>query len=205
MADELIQFSTPTTTLEAVNILLKAIGEAAVSDLTDTAGSADVEAAFNTLQEVNRSVQMEGWTWNTEEDYPLTPDNDGHLTLPAGTLRVDTTGVDRDVRLVQRGNRLYDRKNHTYTFDRSYRVTLVVLLPFEDLPEPARHYITIKAARRFSDDELASDTVHKFKQNDEDEARVMMEQMDNEDDDTSLKESPYFGEHLLRGRPFRRY
>ena len=205
MADELIGFVSPTTTLEAVNILLKAIGEAAVSDLTDTAGSADVEAAFTTLQEVNRSVQMEGWTFNTEEEYLIAPDVDGHLILPAGTLKVDTTGVDRSVRLVMRGNRLYDRRNRTYVFDRAYRVNLVVLLPFEDLPEVARNYITIKAARRFSDDELASDTVHKFKQNDEDEARVMMEQFDVEDDDTSMKENPYFAEHLTRGRTVRQY
>lgn len=204
MADELIGFVSPTTTLEAVNILLKAIGEAAVSDLTETAGSADVEAAFTTLQEVSRSVQMEGWTFNTEEEYPIAPDVDGCLTLPAGTLKVDTTGVDRSVRLVMRGNRLYDRRNHTYVFDRPYLVNLVVLLPFEDLPEVARNYITIKAARRFSDDELGSDTVHRFKISDEEEARVMMEQFDVEDDDTSLKDSPFFEEHLLRGRPFRR-
>lgn len=205
MADELIPFSTPTTTLEAINQCLMAIGEAPVSDLTDSATSADVESAFATLQSVNREVQVEGWNFNTEESIQIAPNSEGHLVLPAGALRIDSVEPDRSIRVVMRGERLYDRRNHTYVFTKPVTCSLVVLLGFEDLPEYARRYITIRAVRRFSDDEMASDTIHKFKKSDEDEARVAMEQFDVEDDDTSLKDSAHFRESLLRGRNSRMY
>lgn len=200
MADELIPFSTPTTVLEAVNQCLMAIGEAPVSDLTDSSTSADVESAFSTLQSTNREVQVEGWNFNTEERIEIVPNSEGHLVLPAGTLRVDSTYPDRNIRVVMRGERLYDRRNHTYVFTKGVVCDLVVLLPFEELPEYARRYISIRAVRKFSDDEMASDTIHKFKKSDEDEARVAMEQFDVEDDDTSLLDSPHFQDSLSRGR-----
>lgn len=205
MADELIPFSTPTTMLEAVNRCLLAIGEAPVSDLTDSSTSADVESAFAILQSVNREVQVEGWNFNTEERIAIAPNSDGHLVLPEGTLRVDSTYLSRDIRVVMRGARLYDRRNHTYVFSDPVVCDLVVLLSFEELPEYARRYITIRAVRQFSDDEMASDTIHKFKKDDEDEARIAMEQFDVEDDDTSLKDSPHFQDMLLRGRTRRMY
>lgn len=205
MANELIPFTTPTTTLEAVNECLKAIGEAPVSDLTDGGASADVESAFGTLQNVSRAVQVEGWNFNTEEASRIVPDNNGFLTLPANTLRVDSVEPDRDIRVSMRGNRLYDKTNKTFVFTSAVTCDLVLLLPFEELPEYARRYITIRAVREFSDNELASDTVHSFKLAEEEQARVMMESLDVEDDDTSLKSSPFFREHLTMGRHRRNF
>lgn len=200
MADELLPFTTPTTTLQAVNECLKAIGEAPVSDLTGGGASADVESAFGTLQNVSRAVQVEGWNFNTEEATRIAPDSNGFLTLPANTLRVDSVEPDRAIRVVMRGQRLYDKTNKTFVFTDGVTCDLVVLLPFEDMPEYVRRYITIRAVREFADNELASDTVHSFKMADEEQARVMMESLDVEEDDTSLKSSPFFRESLLLGR-----
>ena len=56
-----------TTELESVNIMLAAIGESPVNTLTGTL-PADVVMAQSTLTEVNKEVQSEGWSFNTEID-----------------------------------------------------------------------------------------------------------------------------------------
>ena len=61
-------FSTvPITELDSVNILLAAVGEAAVSSL-ETATTVDVTQAKNLISNINREVQQKGWHFNTEWD-----------------------------------------------------------------------------------------------------------------------------------------
>lgn len=154
---------TPTTELEAVNTILSVIGESPISSLSEGAAVADAVTAQSTLSEVNRAVQSKGWHFNTEKDFELTPVvGTGYITVPSNTLRVDSSGDDFGVDVVQRGSRLYDRKNHTYAFTKSIKTDLVVLLPFDELPETARHYITIKAARVFQSRTVGSDALFQF-------------------------------------------
>lgn len=141
---------TPTTELEAVNECLENIGQAPVSSISGDLG-VDAQIALSFVRKVNRELQSKGWFWNTEEDYQLTPSFDGDLIIPANTLSVVTTGPDRNERLVQRGRQLYDRIEHTFTFSVPVTVDLVVGLSFEDLPETARRYISLRAARFFQD------------------------------------------------------
>lgn len=144
--------NTSTTALEAVNTALSCIGEAPVNSL-DTAATSDVALAVRTFNEVNRKVQSEGWDFNTEEDVELAKDDDGNVALPLNTLRahVDKTkyaGIDP----VVRGNSFYDRKNRTYAFTTNIVAQrLVLMLDFTELPQTAREYITIRAARLFVD------------------------------------------------------
>jgi hypothetical protein len=167
----------PTTTLEAVNMCLFAIGEAPVNKVEDT-GLVDAATALRTLLNVSREVQKDGWHWNTEINLPIQPDVDGNLVLPSGTLKVDTVGADQCRDLVARGQRLYDRVNHTYTFDRPVTVELVVLLDFEEIPEAARNYIALKAARRFQQNAIGSVELSGFQQ--QDEARALVALMNAE-------------------------
>ena len=59
-----------TTELESINIMLAAIGEAPVNSLTGTV-PVDVRLAQSTLTEVNKEIQSEGWSFNTEIDVTL--------------------------------------------------------------------------------------------------------------------------------------
>lgn len=138
----------PTTELEAVNECLENIGQAPVSTISGDLG-VDTQIALNFVRKVNRALQSQGWYWNTEKDYTLTPNNDGDIVLPANTLSVDSTGKDKDRDVVQRGRLLYDRDNNTFTFSKAIDVELVVGLAFEDLPETARRLIALRAARLF--------------------------------------------------------
>ena len=65
------QGKTPgrTTLLEAVNVLLEAIGEMPV-DTLDREQQGDARVAERTILEFHKQGQAEGWHWNTEHSYP---------------------------------------------------------------------------------------------------------------------------------------
>jgi|TARA_B110001469_G_scaffold51486_1_gene49984 hypothetical protein len=157
---------TPTSELEAVNTMLNTIGEAPVNTLVNMT-SVDALAALSVLHSVNRGVQVEGWFFNTEYDYPLVPDLDNNLPLPTNLMSVDSSEVSNKHDLVQRGSRAYDRKNHTYTFTDTVKCNLILLLAFEEIPEAARNYITLRASRILQDRLLGSDSLHGMNREDE--------------------------------------
>lgn len=139
---------TATTELEAVNECLENIGQTPVSSILGDLG-VDAQMALNFVRKVNRELQSMGWNWNTEKNYLLTPNGDKDILLPYGTLAVDSTGYDRDRDVVMRSPLLWDRDNHTYAFDKPIRVSITISRTFEEIPETARRYITLRAARIF--------------------------------------------------------
>jgi hypothetical protein len=188
--------TTPTTVLEAVNLMLSTIGEAPVSTV-ENSGVLDAVAARQQLSVINREVQTRGWHWNTEENVTITPSHpDGFIILPSNTLRVDASDVDIDA--VQRGNRLYDRKNRTYQFSRPVTVDLILLLPFEELPEAARFYITIRAARKFQEGVLGSPELSQFTLRDEIMAKATLEDAEANTADFNILNNISVREVLLR-------
>ena len=145
-----------TTELEAINIMLAAIGEAPVNSLIGTL-PVDVKLAQSTLTEFNKEIQSEGWSFNTEIDVTLTRDASNQIALSQDILRIDANIHQHPtIDPIQRGLKLYDRLNNKYEFDEDLICTVIYLRTFEEIPEPARRYITIKAARVF-DDRLVTD------------------------------------------------
>jgi hypothetical protein len=171
IGDYMTTVLTPTSELEAINTILSVIGESPISSLSEISSVADAVTAQSILSEVSRQVQTKGWHFNTEKDFELTPDTfSKEITIPSNTLRVDTSGDSRDTDVVQRGNRLYDRTKHTFQFDKSLKCEIVVLLPFDQLPQAARHYVTIKSARIFQSRTVGSEALYQFTAVDERDA-----------------------------------
>ena len=171
--------TSPTTVLEAVNTMLSSIGEAPVNSLAS--GFEDAELAESIINNVNREVQSKGFVFNTDLEYTLFPGSDGTVHLPANILRVDTTKLVRSSEedIVERGRKLYDRKNNTFNLSKKttgIKLDLIIQLDFEDLPEPARRYIALRSARIFQDRVLSSSELHGFQQ--QDEAQALSELMD---------------------------
>ncbi|MCG7628390.1 hypothetical protein MHM88_11280 [Epibacterium sp. MM17-32] len=191
-----VQNPTPTTELEAVNQMLRGIGESPVSSLIDDYGL-DVPDATGTLSEISNAVQLEGWIFNTEYDYPLPVNVDGEIHVPSNALNVDfdwrTCGGSEPV---VRGRRVYDRKGHTYKLDRGLKAKIIFGLPFEELPEAARYYITYRACRKFQDTQAGSNDLHRFSEADELRARwTFIEQHSDDQDLNMLRDTPEFS-HL---------
>jgi len=148
------------TELSAVNTILGAIGQSPVTTLgTYTVNSNSIstydnpEIAFvhNLLKESNIDIQNEGWSFNTENHYHKTADSNGYLTFDSNALRMDFSDTeDKFYDVVKRNNRLYDKVNHTdvFTAGQEYRVDIVWLFSYEDLPAIFKRLITYKAAGR---------------------------------------------------------
>lgn len=192
---------SPTTELEAINTMLSTIGESPVNMVEDT-GNVDVVIARQILQSVSREVQARGWHFNTEINYTITPDSDGYLVLPKTVLKVDTVYPDSSKDVVVRGSKLYDRENHTYVFTDAVKVDMTILLTFDELPEVARNYVTIRASRIFQERVVGSDTLHAF--NSQDEARAMVSLMEYEADtaDLNILSGNYSVYRILGDRPW---
>lgn len=185
---------TPTTELEAVNVCLANIGESPVSAIT---GNITVDAALarDLLRQVTREVQTHGFYWNTELNYKLIPNTADNLALPANVLSVDTTGDDKNKDLVARGRILYDRVKHSYTFSEPVYVDIVVALSFEELPEIARRYIAVRAARIYQERVMGNGSISNFNTSDEDMARaaLLAENMEIEDNNMMTGNASVFG------------
>ena len=160
---------SPTTKLEAVNTMLTSIGEQPIQNMNDLAGLSDASIAEQILDNVSRAIQSRGWIFNTDLDVQMPVDQYGEIKLSPDILRVDTTSRvrDGDTDIVERGRKLYDRQKQTFVFTTKVTVNQIKLLIFEDLPEPARRYISIRSARIFHDRVVGSGELHRFYQEDE--------------------------------------
>ena len=181
-----------TTELECINIMLAAIGEAPINSLVGTL-PVDARIAQSTLNEVNKSVQSEGWSFNTEIDVTLPRDNTTkQINLSTDILRVDANIHQHPtIDPIQRGLKLYDRLNNTYEFDEELICTVVYFRNFNEIPEPARHYINIQAARKFVDRLVSDQGLRTYTLGDEQRARAILMETDLANGD----------HNILRGDP----
>ena len=187
-----------TSQLESLNIMLAAIGESPLNSrfggvdiYTDTLPT-DAQVALNILTEQSKMIQSEGWSFNTEIDVTLPRDNFKKIALGVDVLRVDPNVHDHpNIDAIQRGLKMYDRLNNTFEFDQDLICTIVYFREFDEIPEPARNYITIKAARIFIDRQIGDDSLRAYNQQDEARARAVLLETDTLNAD----------HNLLRGDP----
>jgi hypothetical protein len=178
--------TTPTTQLSAVNAMLTTIGEAPVNSLSS--GLIDAETAETILNEVSRDVQSTGWNFNTESNFKIAADESGNVVLPTPIVRADVVSKYRSSKneYVQRGNKMYDKVNHTYNIGKELTLHVVVLLAFDELPEVARRYITLKASRIFQERIVGSDTLSTMNRTDEDRAYMSLKELEGDDGDYNI-------------------
>ena len=179
------------TELEAVNTILATIGEAGVSSLAvNTNEITDASLAMRTLREVALDVQSEGWSWNTELDVEIPATAANVYVVPGDTLSVKFSPNDYPYnQYVLRGLRVYDKLNHRFDFaeeinSQALQAREVIKALYcnvgtttwvwTDLPHAAQQYITVRAARIFSDRYVASSIVFTYTAADEDQARTLL-------------------------------
>lgn len=179
---------TLTTQLEAVNAMLGHIGEAPVNTIAD-ASSLPISAstAVSILDEVSREVQSEGWHFNSEKDVTISPNVSGNIVLDSDVVFADVEDYKLDV--TQRGSKLFDRKNNTFVFTKDVKVFLIRLLDWEDLPEPARRYITLRASRIFQGRLVGSRELEALIARDEYVAKSRLENYDSNSSDRTIFDS----------------
>ena len=179
---------TCLTELEAVNQTLATVGEQPVTSLTSS-GVSMVSLAQTFLHDASRSVQEVGLSFNSEDDYPLSPDSSSYFYVPNNTLKARPSDTTKQYLL--RGLQLYDKENHTYVISETeVLVDIVFFLDFTLLPQAARKYITIKAARQFQARMFSSDIIHKLTEADEYEARTALSDFELTSNNYSIFDDP---------------
>ena len=147
---------TTETELSSVNSILGAIGQAPISRIYQSKGNElqytnpEVAIIHNILMEVNKDVQNEGWVFNREDDYSITPDINSHIVIPQNVLSMDVheNSVYRTTDLVRREGKMYDKLHHTFEFDNPLSFDIVWRFKYEDLPSVFQRYITLRASGR---------------------------------------------------------
>lgn len=167
--------TTPTqaqTKLDAVNLMLASIGQSPVNTLSGSLPK-DVSKAVVALDSALREVLTQGWSFNSDYEYEMTPNGSDLIAVPANALQIDPTyGNDYVPRYnaVEDGMYLYNREDREFTFDNDVKVNIVWAYEFEQIPQHARQYIATKAARKFQTGIMASAILHQFTRDDESEA-----------------------------------
>tara|TARA_Y100001973_G_scaffold40101_1_gene60035 strand:- start:10284 stop:10910 length:627 start_codon:yes stop_codon:yes gene_type:complete len=181
-----------TTELEAVNTMLSAVGEPPINSLDDQK-NADAAIARNILSEVSREVQAHGWHFNSQTKVTFSPSTDSNILLPENVARIDienwttgSTGSVNTMDITQRGNKLFNKTDNTYVFSGDIVASVVYLLEWTELPEPARRYITVRSARIFQDRMVGSQAHHAFSQEDEVRARALLKEFEGDTADHSI-------------------
>lgn len=195
MSSGITTYTAPLTLLQAVNEMLAAVGQAAITTLDSADHNEESRAALSHISTTALAVQSEGWHCNTEEALPVEPEvGTGHIYLPQNVIRHSlTAGRSHGRDLTQRGRRLYDRDGHTFEIGETVYVDVTLGLPFEDLPQSLRWYITAKAARLFAVGRVHDTSTFRFTKSEEDDARSLALQDDQEARGTTAQDtSPHF-------------
>ena len=181
-----------STELDAVNSILMSVGETPVNTLT--VQSPEVAIAQKTLRQVCREIQAEGWSYNTENEYPIQLDTSNQCIIPNNVLQLDLNifqhGKDYDV--VRRSDngvmKVYDKKGHTFTFENCSKLyfDIVWMLDFEDLPQAFKDYVTIRASRVASNRMVNSQPSAKLLEADEALARASAIEYENRQADHNI-------------------
>ena len=181
-----------TSQLEAVNRVLQMMGEAPVNSLSGQFGLA--KQADDTLKDVSRRVQAEGWSFNTDYQVTLKPDSNKNLVVGTNVSRVvvDILAYP-DYDIIERQGKLYDRLNQTFEFSDDVKADLTYFYDWEELPEHARQYIMTRAGRQLQEAIIGSTDLTKLNMAAEAEARTSF-----------IEEETTKSEHnMIRGNPNR--
>ena len=161
------------TELPAINQILMACGQAPVTTLDET--NPDVAIAYQTLIEVSREVQSEGWTFNKEDHVEVTPNTDNEIPILSNYLQIDLTQATAgDKKVIQKNGLLYDKEHHTDKWtDGAVECDILWLFDWVDLPRPIQDYITARASSITSSRIVGEQTQYQMLQQKESYMRAM--------------------------------
>lgn len=220
----------PTTELEAVNAMLAAIGEAPIADVdnaTQADVEIAVNTLRNVTREVLsmgwRFNTEFGYQVEPEAATLEWTDNDGEVTdlnifrPPTNLAKFTLTGTAEQAALdvIVRPSRVYEVASESVlvfydrnlnrdgfdsdTFEYLY-INPVWFFDFEQMPEVARRYAYVQAARLFIQEQVGSDKLAAFKGLDEAKALRNLIAQEGEDEDFNMMNNMSVRRHF-GGRP----
>jgi hypothetical protein len=148
------QVTNPVTYKYTVNISQtvssQVLTQSVATSRVESQTNPDVAIALNTLREVSREVQSEGWSFNKEYDYPITPDSSKEVPIANNILQIDlnqsyTQNMGRDS--IDREGKLYDKTAHSFIWtDATLYVDVIWYFDWPSIPTVIQAFIVAKAA-----------------------------------------------------------
>ena len=183
-----------TGLLDAVNICLENVGEQPVDSL-DNEQIQDARVAQRTCLEVHKEGQTKGWSWNTEFSYPFSRDSaTGMIEVPEAVVGFSVNRYQYNGRFQLRGRKVYDLLKRTFLIDSQITelaADVIWLLAWDDVPEAYNRWVTIRAARIFSDRTLGSEQLFKYTAKDEADAQAELERIELEQEQSNMLTGAY--------------
>ena len=206
------QGTTPETYNYTVNIsqtvgsttMLKSIVSYKVENQTNP----EVAIAYNTLKEVCREVQSEGWSFNRERNYTgIQPDSTNKVQIPNNVIQIDLSqdyvaNLGRNA--VNRGGYLYDTIKHTDVWDSDETLYLDVVWEYDYtyLPQPIQAYVVARAAAIVSSRVVGDPNQYQMLQQKEAYARAMALEYECNQNDLTYFGDPKEGNYYKSYNPF---
>jgi hypothetical protein len=204
------QATTPVTYTYTINIsqtvASQALTQNKVTTRVETQTNPDVAIALNTLREVSREVQAEGWSYNTEFDYKITPDSNNEIRIADDVLQMDLNGgyhenIEKDA--IFRGGKLYDKKAHSYKWTaETVYVDIVWYFDWESIPAPIQAHIVARAAAIVSSRIIGDSNQYQILQQKEAVTRSQAMEYECNQGDYTFFGSPSHGNFYRPYKPF---
>lgn len=176
------------TKLDAVNEIMLKVGLRPVSTL-DTNGASTHAQVERVLDAEELRIQIEGWHYNTRVA-ELTPSaSTSKITVPTGTLEIDSHGPDDHRDVAQIGDVLFDLDENTNEFDGPIECRYVLRIDFTCIPPPVREYIVCSAAARFNEQFGSRDRQFYLAQ-EADRAKIRAKRFNNRVADVNVLDTP---------------
>lgn len=184
------------TELDAVNNIIGTLGEAPIDTLEDLT---DVDAinALRILQEVSRTEQARGWSFNLIEDFVLNPDINDNNRIPWNDKYLFVKG-EEGTKLVRYGKHMKDLVRNSDYFPSPVTATVVLLTPFEELPDPMRTYIVAKAGFMFQSAYFGDEGMMKITEMQVQDAWQHLMDFEMDNNDYSMLDNEHVKELLAR-------
>ena len=187
---------TALTELDAVNDIIGTLGEAPL-DTLENLSDVDAINAYRILQTVNRQEQARGWSFNIIEDYTLNPDATDNNRIPWNSNYLYLKGAE-GVKLVRSGNYVKDLTTNSTVFTSPITAEVILLIPFEQLPEQMRSYIVAKAGFMFQAAYYGDDSMSKIIELQVQEAWQHLMDYEIDDNNYSMLDNEHIRELLSR-------
>lgn len=123
--------------------MLASIGGEPVNTLEDT-NDVDVAMAIQALDRESRTIQVQGWDFNTETKTVRGNELDHYYVKWDNTWLAWRTDDGRII--AKRDDRMKDITNDTFVFKEPFTVSVIIGVDFDDLPQQIKDYVSAKAA-----------------------------------------------------------
>lgn len=187
---------TALSELDAVNEIISVIGESPINTL-ENMQNVDAIQALRILRTTSRQEQARGWSFNIIPEHILTPEmNTGYIFWQDNYLSLKGSGGEK---LIRNGDYIKDLSSGNLTFKNPITCEAILLVPFEQLPEPMRSYIVTKAAFRFQSRYFGDDSLTRITTQEIQEAWMHMQEYEMENNDFNILNNTYVTQLKERG------